>query len=164
MAQVTIPNAGTQATSLAGGTDWFLMHRTGNTDANRVLLRNILDPNNLGAKNTPVATDKVIVGDSADGTNLVKWTYRRDLLDPVNLSAKTIPATADMVTLGDSADTANKVKKMTVGDLVRFTTYTTAGRPSAATAGAGARYYDTTLSKPGWSDGTVWRDAAGTAI
>jgi len=41
---------------------------------------------------------------------------------------------------------------------------TTAARASAVTAGAGASYYDTTLSKPGFSDGTVWRDAAGTAI
>jgi hypothetical protein len=45
----------------------------------------------------------------------------------------------------------------------RLPRYTTAGRP-AATLGSGAAYYDTTLSKPGFSDGTVWRDAAGTAI
>ena len=43
-------------------------------------------------------------------------------------------------------------------------TTTTAGRPSAATHGAGAVLYDTTLSKPIYSDGTVWRDAAGTAV
>lgn len=42
--------------------------------------------------------------------------------------------------------------------------YATADRPSAADAGVGAAYYDTTLSKPGWSDGTDWRDAAGTII
>lgn len=42
--------------------------------------------------------------------------------------------------------------------------YATAGRPSAVTSGAGATYYDTTLSKPGYSDGTIWRDAAGTGI
>lgn len=40
----------------------------------------------------------------------------------------------------------------------------TASRPSAATVGAGGRYYDTTLNKPIWSDGTAWRDAAGTAV
>lgn len=40
----------------------------------------------------------------------------------------------------------------------------TASRPSASTVGAGAVFYDTTLSKPIWSDGTVWRDAAGTAV
>lgn len=41
---------------------------------------------------------------------------------------------------------------------------TTAGRPPAAAAGAGAQMYDTTLNKPIWSDGTNWRDAAGTVV
>ena len=41
---------------------------------------------------------------------------------------------------------------------------TTAQRPPAARAGRGATVYDLTLSKPIWSDGTVWRDAAGTAV
>jgi hypothetical protein len=40
----------------------------------------------------------------------------------------------------------------------------TASRPSAATVGAGSCYYDTTLNKPAWSDGTNWRDAAGTIV
>lgn len=39
----------------------------------------------------------------------------------------------------------------------------TGARPNAATVGAGAQFYDSTLSKPIWSDGTIWRDAAGTA-
>lgn len=42
--------------------------------------------------------------------------------------------------------------------------FTTAGRPTASAAGAGAQYYDTTLSRPAWSDGTAWRDAAGTTV
>lgn len=48
--------------------------------------------------------------------------------------------------------------------LTGFTPYTTAGRPTASAAGAGGSYYDTTLNKPGWSDGTNWRDASGTLI
>lgn len=48
--------------------------------------------------------------------------------------------------------------------IIRHKTYTTAGRPSAATAGAGAEYYDTTISKPVYSDGTVWRDATGATV
>lgn len=43
-------------------------------------------------------------------------------------------------------------------------TFTTALRPSAATYGAGARIYDSTLGKPLWSDGSTWRDAIGTAV
>lgn len=45
-----------------------------------------------------------------------------------------------------------------------FQPSTTVARPSAVTAGVGAMYYDTTLGKPGYSDGAVWRDASGTAI
>lgn len=45
-----------------------------------------------------------------------------------------------------------------------FTVYTTGGRPSAAAAGEGSFYYDSVLNKPAWSDGAVWRDAAGVAI
>lgn len=42
--------------------------------------------------------------------------------------------------------------------------FTTATRPSAVGAGKGAQIYDSTLSKPIWSDGAVWRDATGTAV
>lgn len=40
----------------------------------------------------------------------------------------------------------------------------TGSRPSASTVGDGAQWYDQTLNKPIWSDGTVWRDAAGVAV
>ena len=39
-----------------------------------------------------------------------------------------------------------------------------APRPTASTVGSGAMFYDTTLSKPIFSDGSTWRDAAGTAV
>jgi hypothetical protein len=47
---------------------------------------------------------------------------------------------------------------------VRAGLFTTALRPSAVTLGRGAEIYDTTLNKPVWSDGTNWRDAAGTIV
>lgn len=37
-------------------------------------------------------------------------------------------------------------------------------RPSASTVGAGAMWYDTTLGKPIWSNGSAWKDAAGTTV
>lgn len=40
----------------------------------------------------------------------------------------------------------------------------TGSRPSAAAVGAGGMFYDTTLGKPIWSNGTAWRDATGTAV
>lgn len=41
--------------------------------------------------------------------------------------------------------------------------YTTATRP-AASKGIGVCVYDSTLGKPIWSDGTVWKDATGTTV
>lgn len=38
---------------------------------------------------------------------------------------------------------------------------TTAGRPSASLLGVGAGVYDSTLSRPVWSDGAAWRDPEG---
>jgi hypothetical protein len=46
----------------------------------------------------------------------------------------------------------------------RLPGFTTAARPSAATLGARTPYYDLTLNKPVWSDGTVYRDATGTTV
>ena len=43
-------------------------------------------------------------------------------------------------------------------------TGTTAERPSAATAGVGYMYFDSTLGKPIWSNGTAWTDSAGTVV
>lgn len=48
--------------------------------------------------------------------------------------------------------------------LFKLGRFTTAARPTPASAGAGSSYYDTTLSKPAWSDGTNWKDAAGTNV
>jgi hypothetical protein len=72
-------------------------------------------------------------------------------------------------TMGSTGDTwvsrvAAKVVGVPVDGGIRTGVFTTATRPSAATFGAGTHIYDTTLSKPIWSDGTAWRDAAGTVV
>jgi hypothetical protein len=41
---------------------------------------------------------------------------------------------------------------------------TTAQRKTAANAGVGGHYFDTTLGKPIWSDGTNWKDATGATV
>lgn len=43
-------------------------------------------------------------------------------------------------------------------------TFTTAARPTPNAANTGKYYYDTTLGKPAWSNGTVWNDALGIAV
>lgn len=53
---------------------------------------------------------------------------------------------------------------LAVNAAVKTKATTTAARPTAASVGVGGQLYDTTLSKPIWSDGTVFRDASGTAV
>jgi hypothetical protein len=50
------------------------------------------------------------------------------------------------------------------GHSIRTGRAATGSRPSASTVGSGAMFYDTTLSKPIWSDGAAWRDATGTSV
>jgi hypothetical protein len=47
---------------------------------------------------------------------------------------------------------------------MRAGTGSTGARPGASSQGVGASFYDLTLTKPIWSDGTNWRDGAGTIV
>ena len=57
-----------------------------------------------------------------------------------------------------------KWRYIRAGTAIQTGAAVTGSRPAASTAAAGAMFYDTTLSKPIWSDGTTWRDATGTAV
>lgn len=70
----------------------------------------------------------------------------------------------NQIQLGASGSNVVAAGAITAGGFVRCATYATASRPSASTAGAGAMIYDSTLGKPLWSNGSAWRDAAGTAV
>lgn len=70
--------------------------------------------------------------------------------------------TGDLFQAQDS--TAAVMAKITKDGAIRPGVYTTALRPTAAAAGLGAEIYDSTLGKPIWSTGTVWKDAAGTTV
>jgi len=90
-----------------------------------------------------------------------------DTYDPTlhEVGARTFRFGAD----GAHSDTSlGRVASGTVGvpsgQALRTGASSTGTRPSAVTVGSGATYFDTTLVKPIWSDGTVWRDAAGTAV
>lgn len=61
-------------------------------------------------------------------------------------------------------DTYRIFGKLAVSQPLRSVWGTTAQRPSASGVGAGSEFYDSTLGKPIWSNGTVWRDAAGTVV
>lgn len=67
------------------------------------------------------------------------------------------------VIIGDNGSDGSVISVAT-SDTIRTGRDTTGNRPAASGVGIGAVFYDTTLSKPIWSNGTVWKDAAGTTV
>lgn len=53
---------------------------------------------------------------------------------------------------------------VTLGGVLATGAGTIAERPSASEVSVGARWYDTSLSQPIWSDGSTWRDASGSVV
>ena len=64
---------------------------------------------------------------------------------------------------GTKADPLVVSAATAVGTVTRLPSYTTAGRPTAATAGAGGAIWNTTTSKINVSTGAAWVLADGTA-
>lgn len=64
---------------------------------------------------------------------------------------------------GTKADPLVVSAATAVGTVTRLPSYTTAGRPSAATAGAGGAIWNTTTSKINVSTGAAWVHADGSA-
>jgi len=96
-----------------------------------------------------------------------------DVVTPFAFGAKGDGATDDTAALQATIDAATTERCLIdllaasyrVTDTLAFTNpTTTAGRPSAATVGAGASMFDTTLNKPIWSTGSGWVDATGAAV
>lgn len=67
------------------------------------------------------------------------------------------------VIIGDNG-VEGSVISVATSDTIRTGRDTTGNRPAASGVGAGAMFYDTTLSKPIWSNGSVWKDATGTTV
>jgi hypothetical protein len=116
--------------------------------ANAKVTRNIFDTLADGTD-----ASRLIFDDHQSGT-----AYSTNLLFRDNSILGTTPTgwgdgTRDIGSTGANVDV-----------MVAQRVFTTAGRPSASVMRAGAMYYDTTLSKPAWSDGTNWKDAAGTNV
>jgi hypothetical protein len=74
--------------------------------------------------------------------------------------ASLYPVTHNTTDLGINATRWRYVR---AGTAVITGAFATGSRP-AATVGAGAMIFDTTLGKPIWSDGTNWKDATGTNV
>lgn len=118
--------------------------------------------------------NKALAGDTISVLYQTNWSGRAEFgltgddNFHVKVSADGSVWSEAMVIAAGSGDvgigTASPSTRLHIEGPVRCGRYSTAGRPSAATVGSGAMIYDTTLSKPVWSDGFVWRDAAGTAV
>ncbi len=77
------------------------------------------------------------------------------------------PSSQACITFGQARDTnlyRSAADVLKTDDAFRTGSSVTGSRPSASAVGVGAQWYDTTLTKPIWSDGTNWRDAAGTIV
>ncbi|WP_417459238.1 hypothetical protein [Kordiimonas sp.] len=64
---------------------------------------------------------------------------------------------------GFQGNDVSGVGALTASGVIKGLAETSGNRPSAATVGAGATMFDTTLGKPIWSDGSQWVDALGAA-
>ena len=82
----------------------------------------------------------------------------------VAIGANAAATANNQVRLGGAGTAVVATGPITAGGFVRTATYTTAGRPTAASVGAGAMIFNTTTNRPNWSDGAAWRDAAGTVV
>jgi hypothetical protein len=99
-------------------------------------------------------TSLIALWNSAD-TNLPRTTLRND--GSVHFGDGTV------LDVGLSR-TAAGILAQDAGNVLKTGQNITASRPTAATVGKGAQFYDTTLNLPIWSDGTNWKNAAGTTV
>jgi hypothetical protein len=118
------------------------------------------------SSNATTATSVDIAGDIWAVTGVAGASYDNGLgtLRVVNCNIA-IPQTFTLS--GNTARNAQFYGRslvVPVGSWLRTGSAATASRPAAATAGGGAMFYDTTLGKPIWSDGTTWKDATGAAV
>lgn len=142
----------------SGGSIWKAKQaNTAHTPATGAYWALVRGPSNQG---TWTSTTDYCVGDTV--------TYRGSVWTCSIASVNVVPAVGANWSLVQSApfNVAAAKAQMTGSprgvDLLPV--YATSSRPSASASGAGASYYDATLSKPGFSNGTVWKDAAGTTI
>ena len=90
------------------------------------------------------------------------WKLDRQI--PFNTPAILEDIVPGQVRLGSTGPVTLGGSEVQINAPLRISRHSTDSRPSAASAGEGAQIYDTTLHKPIWSDGSEWRDAAGSVV
>lgn len=101
------------------------------------------------------ATDQMI-GWLLSGDSAYRWTVSRSGVESWGSGA----SGADVV---QSRKAAN-VLGLAADDCYMTGKNVTGSRPSASAVGAGAQFFDTTLNKPIWSDGSNWLDAMANVV
>jgi Pectate lyase superfamily protein len=105
----------------------------------------------------------IVAAASANWLRLRRGTEANDRLaasDTGQLAWGSGSASADVTLERTAAGTIG----VGAGHAIKTGRAVTGSRPSASTVGEGAMFYDTTLDKPIWSDGTNWKDATGTTV
>jgi hypothetical protein len=109
----------------------------------------------------------IIAGDgitvSGLGTKRSPYIVTAQLASLADVISFQDTTTIDFTVVGEGTPTDPYIVQAAV-KAAPFPVYPTGGRPSAAAVGEGAYYYDSTLDKPIWSNGSVWKDAAGTTV
>jgi hypothetical protein len=133
------------------------------------VVRDTVDPVVIGSSTATDWSDISIQVEGTAGADEYEQIRRRAIFHNRSTAAQPV-----LITKGHSSQSAAMASFRTHADVeVASVTLTggfrplqvaTGSRPTAASAGAGAMIYDTTLSKPIWSNGTVWKDAAGTTV
>lgn len=102
-------------------------------------------------------------GASATGEFQLEGSYYDSGWNVVNVAKLTCSAAGPRMAVGDIIPTTT----LHVDGPVRTAPYTATGVPSASSVGAGTMIYVTDAAagaRPFWSDGSQWRDGAGTAL
>jgi hypothetical protein len=89
------------------------------------------------------------------------WKLDRQL--PFNMP-QDAPMVEGHTRIGSSGPTELNGSQVNINAPLRPLISETSNRPNASTVPAGSQIYDSTISKPLWSDGANWRDAAGSVV
>lgn len=94
----------------------------------------------------------------------IKGIFRLKNKIPFNTDDILNPPVEGQVQIGSKGPLELNGAQVNVNGPLRVSAKSTSQRPSAVTLDPGTMIFDTTLSKPIWSDGTVWRDANGDTV
>lgn len=121
-------------------------------------LETYIDPNCSGTFKIGRAEFKK----SADNQEVLKTGSRVLNLLPTNITD------ANMVEGDIAFNNTSKLVQYKLNGILNYLqpmkSGATASRPAVNTVAVGYCYYDTTLNKPVWSNGTAWKDSAGTTV